>query len=255
MITNAASGTNLHEIAPAIYRINTPVQVPGGMGFNFNQYLVADDEPLLFHTGPKQLFPLVVEAIGRVLPPDRLRYLAFSHFEADECGALNEFLAVAPAAIPLCSQVAAMVSVNDIAARPPRALADGEVVRIGRHAFKWLDAPHVPHGWDCGFMMELETRTLLCGDLFTQGGSGAVAITEGDILGPSEAFRQAMDYYAHTPQTAATLERIAREQPQVLACMHGSAWRGDGAALLRALARSLTGTVATTPAAVLDLAA
>jgi len=123
--------------------------------------------------------------------------------------------------------------------RPPRALADGEVLRTGRHAFKWLDTPHVPHGWDCGFMMELETRTLLCGDLFTQGGSGTVAITEGDILGPSEAFRLEMDYYSHTPQTAATLERLAREQPQVLACMHGSAWRGDGAALLRALAQSL----------------
>jgi hypothetical protein len=139
----------------------------------------------------------------------------------------------------VCSQVAAMVSVNDFAARPPRAMADGEVLRTGHRAFKWLDAAHVPHQWENGFMMELETRTLLCGDLFTQGGSGAMAITESDILGPSEAFRAPMDYYAHAPQTGATLEKLAREQPDVLACMHGSAWRGDGASLLRALARSL----------------
>jgi flavorubredoxin len=249
MITNSTSGTNLHEIAPGIYRVNTPVEIPGGMGFNFNQYLVDDDEPLLFHTGPRGLFPLTAEAIGKIMPLERLRYVAFSHYEADECGSLNDFLAAAPAAVPVCSQVAAMVSVNDVAARPARALADGEVLRTGRRAFKWLDAPHVPHGWECGFMMELETRTMLCGDLFTQGGSGAEALTEGDILGPSEAFRRAMDYYAHAPQTGATLERLAREEPQVLACMHGSAWRGDGASLLRALARSLTSPAAMAAAA------
>ena len=239
MITNGASGTNVHEIAPGIYRINTPIEIPGAGGFNFNQYLIADEEPLLFHTGPRRMFPLVAEAIGKVLPVERLRYVAFSHYEADECGALNDFLAAAPAAVPVSSQVAAMVSVNDIALRPARALADGEVLRIGRHALKWLDAPHVPHAWENGFMMELETRTLLAGDLFTQGGPGTVPLTEADILGPSEAFRRQMDYYAHAPQTAATLERLAREQPQVLACMHGSAWRGDGAGLLTALAKSL----------------
>ena len=239
MLTNASSGTNLHEIAPGIYRINTPVQIPGGLPFNFNQYLVADDEPLLFHTGPRRMFPLVAEAIGKLLPLASLRYVAFAHFEADECGALNDFLAAAPAAVPVASQVAAMVSVNDVANRPARALADGEVLRTGRHAFAWLDAPHVPHGWENGFMMDRTTRTLLCGDLFTQGGPGTVPVTESDILEPSEAFRRQMDYYAHAPQTGAILERLAREQPQVLACMHGSAWRGDGAALLRALAKSL----------------
>lgn len=239
MITNTQSGTNVHEVATGIYRINTPVEIPGGMGFNFNQYLIADEEPLLFHTGPQRMFPLVAEAIARVLPLDRLRYVAFSHFEADECGSLNDFLRASPVAVPVCSRVGAMVSVNDIAIRAPLALADGELLRTGQHEFKWIDAPHVPHGWDCGFMLERMTRTLLCGDLFTQGGSGAVALTTDDILGPSEAFRQAMDYYAHAPQTAATLERIAEEQPQLLACMHGSAWQGDGAALLRALGRSL----------------
>lgn len=240
MITNPSSGTNLHEVAPGIYRINTPIQIPGGPGFNFNQYLVADDEPLLFHTGPRRMFPLVSEAIGKVLPVAKLRHVAFAHYEADECGALNDFLAAAPHAAPVCSRVAAMVSVNDVADRPARALADGEVLALGRHRLRWLDAPHVPHAWENGFMMELETRTLFCGDLFTQGGSGATAVTDADILGPSEAFRLQMDYYAHSPDTAATLERLAREEPRTLACMHGSAWRGDGAALLRALAGSVS---------------
>ena len=249
MITHAASGTNLHEIAPGIYRINTPIEIPGGPAFNFNQYLVADEQPLVFHTGPKRMFPLVAEAIGKVLPVERLRWIAFSHFEADECGALNDFLAAAPAAQAVCSRIGAMVSVNDIALRPARALADGEVLELGRHRLRWRDAPHVPHGWDNGFMMELETKTLLCGDLFTQGGSGATPLTEGDILGPSEAFRVAMDYYAHHPGTAAAIERLAAEKPATLACMHGSAWRGDGAALLGALARSVAGAPARAKAA------
>jgi flavorubredoxin len=128
-------------------------------------------------------------------------------------------------------------------------MADGEVLRTGRHAFKWLDAPHVPHGWDNGFMMELETRTMFSGDLFTQGGAGAVPLTEGDILGPSEAFRAPMDYYAHAPHTSAVLEKLAREQPQVLACMHGSAWRGDGAALIWELSKNLVNKAMALPLA------
>jgi len=238
MITNAESGTNLHEIAPRIYRINTPVQIPGG-DFSFNQYLIADDAPLVFHTGARGLFPLVSEAIARVLPLSSIRYVAFAHFEADECGALNEFLAAAPDAVPVASQVGAMVSVNAFADRPAKAMADGEVLELGAKKLRWLDAPHVPHGWDNGFMMETTTRTLLSGDLFTQGGRGDVALTESDILGPSEEFRQPMDYYAHAPHTAAVLEKLARENPLTLACMHGSAWRGDGAALIRALAKRL----------------
>jgi flavorubredoxin len=236
MITNTASGTNLHEIAPGIYRINTPVPEAN---FNFNQYLIADDAPLVFHTGPRGMFPLVAEAIAKVLPLDRLRYIAFAHVEADEMGALNQFLAAAPQAVPVCSQIAAMVSVNDLADREARAMADGEVLSLGKRSLRWIDAPHVPHGWENGFMMETTTRTLLCGDLFTQGGNGTVALTESDILGPSEEFRAQMDYYAHAPQTAAVLEKLAGEKPQLLACMHGSAWKGDGAKLLRALAKSL----------------
>jgi flavorubredoxin len=240
MITNSQSGTNVHEIADGIYRINTPVVLPGGAGaFNFNQYLIADDEPLVFHTGPRRMFPLVSEAVANILPLERLRYVAFSHFEADECGSLNDFLAAAPQAVPVCSRVAAMVSVDDVADRPSRPLADGELLKLGKHEVRWYDTPHLPHAWECGLMMETQTRTLFCGDVFTQGGTGEVAVTEADILGPSEAFRAAMDYYAHCPDTAAMLERLASDRPAVLACMHGSAWRGDGAALLRALARSL----------------
>lgn len=239
MITNPQTRTNVHEIAAGVYRINTPQDIPGEPGFNFNQYLLVDDEPLLFHTGPRRLFPVVSQAIAAVMPLARLRYLAFSHVEADECGALNLLLGAAPQAVPVCSQIAAMVSVGDLADRPPRALADGERLALGRRTVQWFDTPHVPHGWDCGLLMELTDRTLFCGDLFTQGGSGEVALTETDILGPSEAFRKPLDYYAHAPQTAATLVRLAQLAPGTLACMHGSAWRGDGGALLRQLAEAV----------------
>ena len=239
MITNPQSGTNVHEVADGIYRINTPINFPDGQGFSFNQYLLLDDEPLLFHTGPRQLFPLVSEAVATLMPLERLRYVGFSHFEADECGSLNQWLARAPAAVPLCSQVGAMVSVTDMADRPPRAMADGERLSLGRHTVQWFDTPHTPHGWDCGLLMDTTTDTFFCGDLFTQPGHGQQALTEGDILGPSEAFRQPMDYYAHAPQTAAILARLAQQRPRTLACMHGSAWRGDGGALLRHLAESV----------------
>jgi len=239
MITNAETRTAIDEIADGIHRIHTPVELPGGQRFSFNQYLLVDDEPLLFHTGPRRMFALAREAMAAVMPVERLRHVAFSHTEADECGSLNEWLAVAPRAAPLCSSIAAMVSIGDIADRPPRALADGEKLVLGRHTVQWFDTPHVPHGWDCGLLMDTTTRTFFCGDLFTQGGDGAAALTEADILGPSEAFRAPLDYFAHAPQTAATLERLAREQPRTLACMHGSAWRGDGGALLRRLAEAV----------------
>lgn len=240
MITNSEQGTNVQEIADGIFRINTPVAIPGGPGsFSFNQYLIVDDAPMLFHTGQRKLFPLVREAIQAVMPVERLRYVGLSHFEADECGALNEFLSVAPEAVPVCGRIAAMVAIEDFAARGPRVLADGEELRLGRHEIRWFDTAHVPHAWECGLMMDARTRTFFCGDLFTQGGRGDVALTESDILGPSEAFRAPMDYFAHAPQTTAVLERLAREQPTTLACMHGSAWRGDGARLLRELAASL----------------
>ncbi len=236
-VTNKQSGTNIHEIAEGIYRINTPVVIEGGPGgFSFNQYLIADDEPLLFHTGPRKMFPLVREAVATAMPLERLRHIAFSHVEADECGSLNEWLAAAPHASPLCGTVAALVSIDDLADRPPRALADGEVLSLGKHSVRWFDAPHLPHGWECGYLMEEHTRTLLCGDLFTQGGADLPALTEADILGPSEAFRHAMDYFSHTGNARPLLEKLAAAAPATLACMHGSAWRGDGAGLLRGLA-------------------
>lgn len=237
-ITNKQSGTDVCEVADGIFRISTPVELPGG-GFSFNQYLIVDDEPLLFHTGPRKMYALVHEAVASVIPVQRLRHIAFSHFEADECGSLNEWLAAAPHAAPLSSAIAAMVSINDIADRPARVIADGELVSLGKHSVRWFDTPHLPHAWECGFLMEEQTRTLLCGDLFTQGGSDNPPIMESDILGPSEAFRHQMDYFSHTKNARQMLERLAATGPTTLACMHGSAWRGDGAKLLRALADAL----------------
>lgn len=239
-VTNSQSGTNVHEIADGIYRINTPVMIPGAGGFSFNQYLIRDDEPLLFHTGPRKMFSLVREGVASVIPIETLRYIAFSHVEADECGSLNEWLAAAPQSVPLCSTVAAMVSITDLADRAPRAIADGERLELGDHVIRWFDTPHLPHAWDCGFLTEEKTSTLLCGDLFTQGGADLPPVTESDILGPSEAFRHTMDYFSHTKNARALLERLASTGPATLACMHGSAWRGDGASLLRALADSLS---------------
>lgn len=240
MITNPEAGTRIDEIADGIYRISTPVSaVPGG--FSFNQYLIADDEPLIFHTGPRKLFPVVREAVAAVIPVEDLRHISFSHFEADECGGLNDFLAVAPNAAPLCGDIAAMVSVGDVADREPRALADGETVSIGRHTVRWFATPHLPHAWECGHLMEETTGTLFCGDLFTQPGDRHDPITETDILEPSEAFRHEMDYFSHTKNAPAMIERLAATEPRILACMHGSAWRGDGGALLRELGRRLDG--------------
>lgn len=238
-VTNVASGTNVHEIADGIYRINTPIStIPGG--FSFNQYLVLDDQPLLFHTGPRKMFSLIHEAVESVIPAKHLSFIAFSHFEADECGSLNEWLAAAPQSLALCSQVATMVSVNDVADRPARPLADGEVVTLGKHCVKWLDTPHLPHGWETGYMMETETGTLFCGDLFTQGGMGTVPLTKNDILEPSEAFRVPFDYFSYSARAPMLIDKLARENPVTLACMHGSAWTGNGADLLHALGERLT---------------
>jgi flavorubredoxin len=238
--------TAIAEIADGIYRINTPLEIPGAGGFSFNQYLIVDDAPLLFHTGLRRLFPHVREAISKVMPVERLRYIGISHFEADECGALNDFLAAAPSAEPVCSEIAAMVSINDFADRPARAMAEGGVLPLGRRRVRWLDAPHLPHGWECGYLFEEATATLLCGDLFTQGGAHTQPLIESDILGPSEAFRQPLDYYAHARGSRALFEKLAATNPATLACMHGSAWRGDGAALIRALADSVEGGSAVT---------
>lgn len=240
MISNEDSGTRIDEIAPGIHRISTPVApetMPGG--FTFNQFLIEDEQPLLYHTGPKKMFPLVQEAIARVLPVESLRFIGFSHYEADECGSLNDFLERAPEALPLCSVTAKMVSIDDVALRPARAMADGESLSLGRHRVRWLDTPHLPHAWECGHLYEETSSTLFCGDLFTQGGDQHEALTREDILGPSEAMRSGMDYYSATTHGRELLEKLADTRPRLLACMHGASWEGDGARLLRALGDAL----------------
>ena len=240
-ITNSQTNTSIVEIGDGIYRISTPVPPMPALpvGFTFNQFLIADDEPLLFHTGPRRMFPLVREAVEAVIPVSSLRYLGISHFEADECGALNEFLAVAPRAAPLCGAIAKMVSVDDVADREARGLGDGEQLSLGNHTVGWIDTPHLPHGWDCGYLFEKKTSTLFCGDLFTQPGDKHEPLIEGDILGPSEAMRDAMDYYAHTRNTKGLIAKLAANQPTTLACMHGSSWSGNGSDLLGQLAEAL----------------
>jgi flavorubredoxin len=229
------TGTRIDEIADGIYRISTPSTVVPG-GFTFNQFLIRDEEPLLFHTGLRGTFATVKEAIEKVMPVEKLRYVSFSHVEADESGALNQFLAVAPRAVPVCSRVAAMASVNDLADRPPQPLADGETLRLGRHVVQWHDTPHLPHSWESGLMTETTTKTFLCGDLFTHAGADVPTVTEGDILGPSEQLRGAMSYYSHPADAAAMIRRLALLKPRTLALMHGSSWKGDGEKLLGALA-------------------
>lgn len=241
-IVHAASGTNVHEIASGIFRISVPVpptEMPGG--FTFNQFLIVDESPLLFHTGPKRVFPLVRAAVEHVLgSADKLRYVSFSHFEADECGSLNEWLTVAPHAETVCSQIGALVSVSDFANRPPRGLADLEELSLGKKKVRWLDTPHLPHNWECGYLFEATEKTLLCGDLFTHGGSNGPAITDGDVLGPAEAMRKAMPgSFAIEKDTRGLLEKLAHTEPTTLGLMHGSSFRGNGAKLLRELAGTL----------------
>jgi flavorubredoxin len=235
------TGARVDEIAAGLFRISTrvpPEAMPGG--FTFNQFLLMDEEPLLFHTGPRQLFPGIRDAVSRVIPLERLRWIAFSHFEADECGSLNEWLAAAPRAEPLCSRLAAMVSVADVADRAPRALADGEALSLGRRTVRWVDAPHLPHGMECGYLFDETDGVLLCGDLFSQPGADPQPLTEAAeaIWEPSEAMRREFPY-APIRDPRAVVDRLARLEPRLLACMHGSSFRGDGAALLRRLGDAL----------------
>jgi flavorubredoxin len=235
------TGTRVDEVAAGIYRISTRLDVIPG-GFTFNSYLVVDDEPVLFHTGYRKLYETTLDAVSNVIPVETLRWIGGSHFESDEFGALNGFLAVAPQATPFGSEIGVLTSINDFASRPARGFADGEEFSIGSRRMQWLYTPHVPHGWDCGVLFDVNTRTLLCGDLFTQPGADMPAVTESEVLTASESMRGMLDYYAHATGTAATLERLASLAPAMLACQHGSAYRGDGAALLRELSATLEKT-------------
>ena len=198
--------------------------------------MIDDAEPLLFHAGYRKLFPTTMEALSKVIPVERLRWIGGSHFEGDEYGALNEFLAVAPDASPFGTEVGVMTSINDFASRSARGFGDDEEFSIGSRRMKWLSTPHVPHGWDCGILFDLSTETLLCGDSFTQPGAGMQAVTESEVLSASETMRGMMDYYAHATSTTTILERLAALHPSMLACQHGSVYRGDGASLLLAVA-------------------
>lgn len=224
--------TTLTEIAPDIFRICTYV---GDIDLQVNQFLVRDREPLLYHSGTKAMFPAVHEAVAKILDPATLRWIAFSHFESDECGALNEFLSIAPGAQALCSFVGAIVSVNDFALRPARSLQDNEVLTTGARRFRFIRTPHLPHTWEAGHLFEESTRTLFCSDLFHQDGELEPTITsESELM---ERVRTTLvryqsgpfsNYLPFTPMTEQQLARLAALQPQVLAAMHGSSFKGDG---------------------------
>ncbi|MCO5313123.1 MAG: MBL fold metallo-hydrolase [Microthrixaceae bacterium] len=224
--------TQIEEIADGIFRISTFVEMAG---MRFNQYLIDAEEPLLFHTGQRALFPLVSKAFARVKPVDSLRWVSWGHLESDESGAMNEWLAASPQATVAVGFLAAVLSVNDLADRPPRLLGDDEVIDLGGKRVRFLPTPHVPHGWDAGVMFEETTGTLLCGDLFTQHGD-TEAIDHGDLIGPAAAAEDAFGSTALTPNTAPTIAALAELEPNTLALMHGPAWHGDGATALRDLA-------------------
>jgi len=224
--------TNVDEIAERIYRISTFVPEAGLV---FNQFLIDADQPLLFHTGLRALFPLVAEATATVVPIERMRWITFGHYEADECGAMNQWLAAAPDAEIAHTAVGVMVSVADMADRPPRMLADGEVIDLGGKRVRHLTTPHVPHGWDAGLLYEETTGTLFAGDLFTAPGAWP-ATTEGDIVGPALEGEDAFGATCLTAVTAPTMRRLADLEPRTLALMHGPTHTGGGARSLRDLA-------------------
>jgi flavorubredoxin len=216
--------TQIAEIADGVYRLSTCVRGAAPGGFTFNQFLICGDDPLLFHTGPRGMFPLVSGAIARIIPRERIRWITFGHVESDECGSMNEFLAAAPNAQVAHGALGCMVSLDDLCDRPPRKLVDGEIIDLGGKRLRHLDTPHVPHNWEARVLFEETTRTLLCGDLFTHTGDGP-ALTDSDIVGPAVAAEELFHATALTADTASTIRRLATLQPQVLAPMHGSSTR------------------------------
>lgn len=230
--------SSVTEIAPDVYRISTFIPEAD---LQFNQFLITDDEPLLFHTGMKALFPAVHESVTKIIDPAKIRWIGFSHFEADECGSLNEWLQIAPDAQPVCSMVGALVSVNDFALRPARGMENDEILTTGKYRFRFLQTPHVPHCWEAGLLFEETKGTLLCSDLFHQGGD-VEPLTESDVI--DRARKTLVDYQAgplanympYTKHTDSVMQRLAALQPRTLAPMHGSAYIGDGDRALRELA-------------------
>lgn len=227
--------TTTHEIAPDIFRISTFVPDAGPTGFTFNQFLIRTDEPLLFHTGPRAMFPLVSAEVAKLTPVDSLRWIAFGHVESDECGSMNQWLGAAPQSQVAHGQIGCMVSLNDLADRPPRALEHGEVLDLGQKRVRHLDTPHVPHCWDSRVLFEETTRTVFCGDLFTAVGK-APALTTDDIVGPAKEAELIFKASCLTPTTGATIRSLAELEPTTLALMHGPSFNGDCATALRDLA-------------------
>jgi flavorubredoxin len=237
--------TQIDEIAPDVFRLSTLVEEAAPGGFSFNQFLIRDEQPFLFHTGMRGLYPLVSEAVATVVPLADLRWISFGHVEADECGAMNQFLADAPRAEVVHGALACLVSLNDLADRPPKAVDDGETLDLGTHTLQFLATPHVPHGWESGIWFDQTTRTLLAGDLFTHVGDGP-ALSEGDIVEPALVAEEIFHSTAITPALGPTLERLASLEPTTLAVMHGSSYSGDGATQLRALAAGYAAAAADT---------
>jgi flavorubredoxin len=228
--------TNIDEIADRIYRLSTWVpDIAPPAGFAFNQFLVDADEPLLFHTGPRAMFPLVSAAVAKIRPVEDVRWITFGHVESDECGSMNQWLAAAPNAEVAHGVTGVMVSLNDMCDRPPRALADGEVLDLGGKRIRHIDTPHVPHAWEARVLYEETTGTLLCGDLFTHLGNGP-ALTTDDIVEPAMEAEAMFRSTSLAPHTTVTLGQLADLEPRTLALMHGSSFTGDGGSALRALA-------------------
>ena len=231
--------TKVDQIADRIYRLSTFVPEIGPTGFTFNQFLVDAEEPLLYHTGMRSLFPLVRDAVNTVLPVERLRWIAFAHVEADECGSVNDFLDVAPHAQVAHGALGVMLSLNDMLHRPPHAMADGEILDIGgaglRRSVLEVATPHVPHNWESHVFFEQETGTLFCGDLCTQLGNGA-AVTDDDLLDAAITAEETFFQTSMGPAIPTTYRRLADLEPKTLAVMHGSSYNGDCAKLLRDLA-------------------
>jgi flavorubredoxin len=229
--------TAVDEIAPDTFRLSTFIPDVGPTGMTFNQFLIRDEQPLLFHTGHRQLFSLVSEAVGTVVPLERLRWIAFGHIEADECGSMNQFLAAAPDAQVAHGGLGCMVSLNDMADRPPVPLEDGQVLELGQHRVRHIDTPHVPHGWEARVMFDEMTGTLFCGDLLTQLGDVA-PLVDSDVLDAAAMAEDIFGATCLTPSTAPTIRRLADLGATTLATMHGSSYNGDTSATLLALADS-----------------
>jgi flavorubredoxin len=227
--------TNINEINDGIFRLSTWVPDVSPEGFTFNQFLITGDEPLLFHTGPRGMFPLVAEAVAKVVPVESLRWITFGHVEADECGAMNMWLAAAPNSQVAHGALGCFVSLNDLCDRPPRALEEGEVIDIGGKRLRQISTPHVPHGWEAQVLFEETTGTLLCGDLFSQIGASP-ALTTDDIVAPALVAEDLFHATALAPHTTSTLRSLGDLAPTTLALMHGPSFQGDGRRALYDLA-------------------